>query len=132
MNSGPESCTGIGVVAWLFVILRIRTWLREKHERRWPESPNMAIIQLVKETLKLATTYPRDEARGQPSLPAHRVRDGRPRPPSSPRSQTPPPPSPATPALAPAHPRPVSPYPTAPGTKPTPLHALQRPWRTVW
>src|SRR5664279_2793440 len=33
MNSGPESCTGIGVVAWLFVILRIRTWLREKHAR---------------------------------------------------------------------------------------------------
>src|SRR5664279_6559611 len=84
----------------------------------------MAIIQLVKETLKLATTYPRDEARGQPSLPAHRVRDGRPRPPSSPRSQPPPPTSPATPALAPAHPRPVSPHPTAPGTNPTPLHAL--------
>jgi hypothetical protein len=37
--------------------LRIRTWLREKHERRWPECPNMAIIQLVKETPKLATTY---------------------------------------------------------------------------
>jgi hypothetical protein len=36
--------------------LRIRTWLREKHERRWPESPNMAIIQRVKETPKLATT----------------------------------------------------------------------------
>ena len=30
---------------------------REKHERRWPESPNTAIIQLVKETLKFATTY---------------------------------------------------------------------------
>jgi hypothetical protein len=44
MNSGPESCTGIVVVAWLFVIWGIRTWLREKHERRWPESPNMAII----------------------------------------------------------------------------------------
>src|SRR5271163_4839281 len=57
MNSGPESCTGIGVVAWLFVIWHIRTWLREKHERRWSESPNMAIIQLVKETPKLATTY---------------------------------------------------------------------------
>jgi hypothetical protein len=56
MNSGPESCTGIGVVAWLLGILRIRTWLREKHERLWPESPNMAIIQLVKETPKLATT----------------------------------------------------------------------------
>jgi hypothetical protein len=28
-------------VAWLFVIWGIRTWLREKHERRWPESPNM-------------------------------------------------------------------------------------------
>jgi hypothetical protein len=56
MNSGPESCTGIGVVAWLLGILRIRTWLREKHERRWPESPNMAIIQLIKETPKLATT----------------------------------------------------------------------------
>src|ERR1700685_460776 len=57
MNSGPESCTGIGVVAWLFVIWRIRTWLREKPERRWSESPNMAIIQLGKETPKLATTY---------------------------------------------------------------------------
>jgi hypothetical protein len=41
MNSGPESCTGIVVVAWLFVIWGIRTWLREKHERRWPESPNI-------------------------------------------------------------------------------------------
>src|ERR1700677_4009231 len=62
MNSGPESCTGIGVVAWLFVIWGIRTWLREKHERRWSESPNMDIIQLVKEAPKLATTYIADRA----------------------------------------------------------------------
>src|SRR5271165_3331319 len=42
MNSGPESCTGIGVVAGLFVILVIREQLREKHERPSPESPIMA------------------------------------------------------------------------------------------
>jgi hypothetical protein len=41
MNSGPESCTGIGVVAGLFVILLIREQLREKLERPTPESPNM-------------------------------------------------------------------------------------------
>src|SRR5208337_871809 len=75
---------------------------------------------------------PRDEARGRPGLPAHHVRDGRPRPPSSPRSQIPPPTSPATPALAPAHPRPVSPYPTAPGTNPTALHALLGYRRCGW
>src|ERR1700679_519489 len=55
MNSGPESCTGIGVVAWLFVIWCIRTWLREKHERRWSESPNMAIIQRVTEMDLIST-----------------------------------------------------------------------------
>jgi hypothetical protein len=36
MNSGPESCTGIGVVAGLFVILLIREQPREKHERPSP------------------------------------------------------------------------------------------------
>jgi hypothetical protein len=42
MNSDPESCTGIGVVAGLFVILLIREQLREKHERPSPASPIMA------------------------------------------------------------------------------------------
>jgi hypothetical protein len=42
MNSDTESCTGIGVVAGLFVILLIREQLREKHERASPESPIMA------------------------------------------------------------------------------------------
>jgi hypothetical protein len=42
MNSSLESCTGIGVVAGLFVILLIREQLREKHERPSPESPIIA------------------------------------------------------------------------------------------
>src|SRR5271155_2115295 len=52
MNSGPESCTGIGVVAGLFIILLIREQLREKHERPTPEVQIWAIIQVVKETPK--------------------------------------------------------------------------------
>jgi hypothetical protein len=42
MNSGPESCTGMGVVAGLFVILLIREQLREKHERASQGSPIIA------------------------------------------------------------------------------------------
>jgi hypothetical protein len=42
MNSGPESCTGIGVVAGLLIISLIREQLREKHERPTPESPIIA------------------------------------------------------------------------------------------
>jgi hypothetical protein len=56
MNSGPESCTGIGVVAGLFVILLIREQLREKHERPRRKVQIWAIIQIVRETPKLATT----------------------------------------------------------------------------
>jgi hypothetical protein len=56
VNSGPESCTGIGVVAGLFVISLIREQLREKHERPLSDSPNMGYNTLSYRTPKLATT----------------------------------------------------------------------------
>jgi hypothetical protein len=39
LNSGAESCTGIGVVVGLSVTLVIRQWLHEKPERPSPENP---------------------------------------------------------------------------------------------
>ena len=42
MNSGPDSCTGIGVVVRSFVILLIPEQLRQKHEQASPESPIIA------------------------------------------------------------------------------------------
>ena len=42
MNSGPDSCTGIGVVVRSFAILLIPEQLRQKHEQASPESPIIA------------------------------------------------------------------------------------------
>src|SRR4051795_8890062 len=42
MNSGPDSCTGIGVVVRSFVILLIPEQLRQKHEQASTESPIIA------------------------------------------------------------------------------------------
>jgi hypothetical protein len=56
MNSGPESCTGIGVVARLFVILLIRVSLARSMSGPRRKVQIWAIIQVVKETPKLATT----------------------------------------------------------------------------
>ncbi len=56
MNSGPESCTGIGVVAWLFVILRIPACFVRSMSGAGQKVQIWAIIQLVRGTPKLATT----------------------------------------------------------------------------
>ena len=42
MNSGPDSCTGIGVVVRSFVILLIPEQLRQKHEQAPTKSPIIA------------------------------------------------------------------------------------------